>query len=131
MTRSDQTAVNIGLDERKLRRALGILILVSSLLATAIFIWAGSSPWWGLILLPFYYQGVRFILDYRTGTCPLKAELGQRKLEATFSIFGEEIEDKGLAQRIRAKSRQALVQAGAAAVLLTALSILLIAVLAG
>ncbi len=118
--------MNIGTKERKMRRALGIVFLFISLGVGIIFVLNRINPLWALILLPFYYQGVRFILDYRTGTCPLKAELGQYKLDAKFSILGEKFQDSNLARAIQIKSRKALVQAGLAGVVLTLLNMLLI-----
>ena len=126
MTGSEST-VNIGLRERKLRRVLGFVFLIGSIAVAVIFIMSGTQPLWGLVLLPFYYQGVRFILDHRTGTCPLKAELGQYKLEGLLTIYGDKLDDENLAMQIRTKSRKALGQALGAAVLLSLLTILVMA----
>ncbi len=118
--------VNIGERERKVRRTLGVVFLLASVVITFVLVQSKASAWWGLIVFPLWYQGIRFILDYKTGTCPLKAELGQIKLNAFMSVFGKKLEDRELALRIRAKSRKALFQAIAAAFLLTIMSIILI-----
>ena len=118
--------VNIGLTERRLRLGLGLLMLAAGLAATVLLA-TSSAVWpWALLLLLVYYQGIRFVLDYRTGTCPLKAELGQRRLDAKFSIMGEPVEDPGLARRIRSVSRRALVQAALAAIVLWTISMAVI-----
>jgi len=125
MVALSETFVNIGLRERKIRRVFGIGILSASIAVAVVFILNDLSPAWGWILLPFFYQGVRFILDYRTGTCPLKAELGQEKLDAWFSMLGTKIENGERVARIRSISRKALWQAGVAALLLSLLTVVL------
>lgn len=127
MKQFQETNVNIGIRERKLRRILGIVFLLISIILTYIFANRGTDIWWGLILFPLWYQGIRFLYDYSTGTCPLKAELGQSRLDAFMSVFGEPIEDKELEQKIRTISRKALFRSLSAAFLLTSLSLILIA----
>ena len=127
MKDSNKQNVNIGFKERKVRMIFGIVILLASVVITFLLVHSGANLWWGLVLFPAWYQGIRFILDYITGTCPLKAELGQIRLEAFMSVFGKKLEDRELALRIRAKSRKALFQAVAVAFLLTVLTIILIA----
>lgn len=119
-------AVNIGIRERKTRQFLGIIFLLIALVAILIFRQSETNYWWGLVLFPVWYQGIRFLLDFKTGTCPLKAELGQKKLDAFMSVFGEKIEDKELVLKIRSKSRKAIVWAVSAAIVLTAFSIFMI-----
>lgn len=119
MTETGPETVNIGRNERELRRLLGILVLFLTFSAAVALWWLEAALLWSLILFPFYYQGIRFLLDYRTGTCPLKAELGQQKLDARFSILGTKIQDRDRVVAIRAKSRKALAQAIGAAVVLT------------
>jgi len=123
MDRSHTETVNIGLKERKVRRALGIGFLLIYLIVTVFFAGSEVSPIWGLILFPITYQGVRFFLDYRTGTCPLKAELGQQKLDGTLTILGEKIQDENQVREIRRKSRRALVQSLGGGIVLTAFTI--------
>lgn len=111
--------VNIGPHERELRRLLGILVMFLTIFAAVALWWLDAAPLWSLILLPFFYQGVRFMLDYRTGICPLKAELGQEKLDSRFSILGTKIRDRNRIEAIRTKSRRALAQSLVAAAILT------------
>lgn len=118
---------NIGIKERRFRRLLGISLLGITMVLTFILSRMDLNFWWGIILFPFWFQGIRFLYDYSTGTCPLKAELGQSRLNAFFSVFGEKIEDRELALKIRTKSRLAIYRAAAAAFLLTILSVILIA----
>lgn len=127
MTETTSQPVNIGRDERDLRRLLGILLFFLTIFAAVALWWLEAAPSWSLVLFPFYYQGVRFVLDYSTGTCPLKAELGQEKLDARFSILGTKIPDEARIKAIRTKSRKALVQALAAAAVLTAATFFLVA----
>lgn len=127
MTEATSQTVNIGRNERELRRLLGILVIFLTIFAAVALWWLEAAPAWSLVLLPFYYQGVQFVLDYSTGTCPLKAELGQEKLDARFSILGTKIQDEGRIKAIRTKSRKALVQALAVAAVLTAATYLLVA----
>lgn len=122
MVETSPRHVNIGPRERELRRLLGILVLFLALFAAVALWWVEVAPVWYLILVPFYYQGVRFLLDHRTGTCPLKAELGQEKLDARFSILGTRIQDRSRIAAIRRKSRKALAQSIATALVLTGLS---------
>lgn len=109
MTGIEPDHVNIGLQERNVRRVLGYLLLAGSLLAAVWMILSDSRPVWILLLFVFFYQGIRFILDYQTGTCPVKSEVGQKKMDARFlSILGEEITDQDAVIKIRNKSRRAL-----------------------
>lgn len=123
MKNSLDAAANIGMREHKLRRTLGIVLLLASFALSYSFVTRLGSSWWGLFLLVTYYQGVRFLLDYQTGTCPLKAELGQSKLEGAFTIFGEKIADQVRVMEIRARSRKALAQAVTASAGFTLLTI--------
>ena len=127
MGKTSDTYVNIGPRERKVRRILGILILIAAIAVSALFKNSEICFWWGLALFPLWYQGIRFIYDYTTGTCPLKAELGQSRLDAFVSVFGEPIKDREMEQQIRTKSRKAVYRAAAAAFLLTCLNLILMA----
>lgn len=124
-----KTDVNIGFTERKVRLVSGVVLLALSIILSLVFIGANVSLWWSIVLLLTYYQGVRFLLDYRTGTCPLKAELRQSKLDGYFTILGERLVDEDSALQIRSKSRKALLQAVSLAVGLTLLTIVLMVTL--
>ncbi len=119
----NETVVNIGIRERKNRLILGIFFLIAASVVTVFFMKADMNFWWGFILFPVWYQGIRFFLDYKTGTCPLKAELGQIKLDAFVSFSGKKIEDRERALKIRDRSRKAVFKAIAAAFFLTLLTI--------
>ena len=114
MDKQSNITVNIGLKERKNRLILGLAFLTACVIVSIIFI---NSA--------FYYQGIRFILDYQTGTCPLKAELSQTKLDANFSILGDKLEDEELSLKIKRKSRRALAQAMGIALVLSIITIVL------
>ena len=111
MTTSGNDLVNIGPREREIRRTLGLGLLAFVVALFVVLLLTEASRWWSLVFFPFLYQGVRFLLDYRTGTCPLKAELGQEKLDGAMTIFGDEIQDVRRAMKIRAISRRALIEA--------------------
>lgn len=111
MTRPRNELVNIGPREREIRRTLGLGLLGAVVVLFAVLLLTGASRWWSLVTFPLLYQGVRFLLDHRTGTDPLKAELGQEKLDGAMTIFGTEIHDVRRAMRIRAISRRALLEA--------------------
>ena len=94
MVQFNETTVNIGIRERKLRRILEIVFLLVGVYLTYVFVERNLNIWWGPVLFPLWYQGIRFLYDYSTVTCPLKAELGQSRLDAFMSVFGEPIEDR-------------------------------------
>jgi hypothetical protein len=118
--RRDVSSTNIGDRERRFRLVLGGVVLAAGLWIGSILVARDAAWGWRLLLFPLFYQGIRFIFDYRTGTCPLKAELGQRKLDGWMTILGERIEDPALSARIRSISRRALLWSVLGAVLLTA-----------
>jgi len=108
---SSADKVNIGKRERVNRLILGIAMLIAAF-GLGWWITTQSVAGWSIALFFIVvYQGVRFLLDFQTGTCPLKAELGQRRLDGFFTISGTAIDDKRLADDIRRKSRGALVLA--------------------
>lgn len=111
---------NIGDRERRVRLILGGFLLAVGLWVASALV-ARNAHWeWRLLLFPLFYQGLRFVFDYRTGTCPLKAELGQRSMDGWLTILGERVGDDGLARRIRGISRRAIGWSFLGAVLLTA-----------
>ncbi len=108
---SSSEKINIGKRERVNRLILGIVMLLA---AFGLGWWITTQSVAGWLIALFFivvYQGVRFLLDFQTGTCPLKAELGQRRLDGFFTISGTAIDDKRLADDIRGKSRRALILA--------------------
>ena len=111
MTTSRNDLVNIGPREREIRRTLGLGLLGVVVALFILMLVTGASRWWSLVFFPLLYQGVRFVFDYRTGTCPLKAELGQEKLDGAMTLFGTDIQDVRRAMKIRAISRRALIEA--------------------
>lgn len=118
--------VNIGITERHVRLVLGAAFLAAGVwLAYEMGYHRGTAWGWRLLLFPVFYQGVRFLYDYRTGTCPLKAELGQRKMDGWLTIVGTRIGDPDLAGRIRTVSRRALVRSLVLAAVMTAIAIAL------
>jgi hypothetical protein len=112
--------MNIGDRERRLRLVLGGVLLAAGLWIASGLVARDAAWGWRLLLFPLFYQGIRFFFDYRTGTCPLKAELGQCKLDGWMTILGDRIDDPARARRIRRISRRALVWSLLGAVLLTA-----------
>ena len=91
MVQFNETTVNIGIRERKLRRILEIVFLLVGVYLSYVFVERNLNIWWGPVLFPLWYQGIRFLYDYSTVTCPLKAELDQSRLDAFMSVFGEPI----------------------------------------
>lgn len=123
MVRSPTDLANIGPTERNVRRWAGISMLaVGTVLTWWLVTLDAVAWWWALVFFALYYQAVRFVLDAQTGTCPLKAELGQRNLRGLMTVLGEPIADPALASTIRAISRRATVFSLVAAALLTAVS---------
>ena len=110
MTTSRNDLVNIGAREREIRRTLGLGLLGVVVALFILMLVTGASRWWSLVFFPMLYQGVRFVYDHRTGICPLKAELGQERLDGAMTIFGTDIEDVRRATKIRAISRRALIE---------------------
>ena len=118
-------AVNIGETERSIRLVLGVVLLIGGVAGAYGMAAAEVHRAWRLFLFPVFYQGVRFLYDHRTGTCPVKAELGQRKLDGRLTILGDRIGDSDLALRIRRVSRRALARSVVLGALFTAISLLL------
>lgn len=126
MTTPDRAATtadplaNIGERERRVRLMLGGVILAASLFLASFLVTRDAGWGWRIALFPLFYQGIRFVFDYRTGTCPLKAELGQRRFDGWMTVLGDRIGDPALTARIRSISRRALVWSLAGAAVLTA-----------
>jgi hypothetical protein len=108
---------------------MGIGLLGIGLGLGAVLVAAAVGPLWAWALLPLYYQGTRFILDHYTGTCPLKAELGEANLEARYlSVRGKPVEDPALVAAIRATSRHALLQTLSVSLTLTLVTMSLLVI---
>lgn len=119
-------AVNIGERERRVRLVLGAAFLAAGVWLAYRMGYHRDVAWgWRLLLFPVFYQGVRFLYDYRTGTCPVKAELGQRKMDGWLTVLGAKVGDPDLAGRIRAVSRKALARSLALAAVMTAIALAL------
>lgn len=99
---------NIGDRERRVRLALGGVVLAAALWIASILVARDAAWGWRLLLFPLFYQGIRFFFDYRTGVCPLKAELGQRAFDGWMTVLGDPIEDPDRARQIRTLSRRAI-----------------------
>ncbi|MCF7804658.1 MAG: hypothetical protein K9N46_10075 [Candidatus Marinimicrobia bacterium] len=112
--------INIGVKEQKVRLVLGILMGIVVVVMAVMMARNNLTGIWGGILFILTYQAVRFYFDYRTGTCPLKAELGQEKLEGWMTTIGDPISDQEKSKRIRTKSRKAFAWSFGAAVVVTA-----------
>lgn len=120
-------AVNIGERERTVRGVLGYAFLAFGAAVTVALVFSDANPWWSLVLLPLFYQGARFRFDKRSGTCPLKAELGQHRLDGVLTILGQRIDDAATVSRIKTISRRGLVEAAVWGVVLTAAAAVLVA----
>lgn len=114
-----EETVNIGPRERRVRLTMGVLLFIATVFLAIWILQTNPSAVWALLLFVLTYQTVRFYYDYRTGTCPLKAELGQRKMEGFMTTTGDPIPDHNLTRRIRSKSRRALVISLAVALVVT------------
>lgn len=123
--RSDAAELaSIGPAERKMRRRLGIGVLVLGTFLSWVLASRESDVtwWWAVVFFAVYLVGSRLVLDGQTGTCPLKSELGQRNLRGPLTVFGDPISDEQLAGTLRHLSRRAWLFAVVAAVLLAAVS---------
>ncbi len=104
--------VNIGARERSFRRGLGGLVLALTAMFAVYFLTYDIGRWWRLVLFIPVFLGTHLLFGARTGTCALKAELGQEDLgDGVFSIKGVEIGDGERARRIRSVSRRAQAKA--------------------
>ncbi|MBS1272472.1 MAG: hypothetical protein MAGBODY4_01618 [Candidatus Marinimicrobia bacterium] len=117
--------VNIGMQERKVRLVMGIIMLgVAAYLFYLVAI-NENSFLWTILLFIVTYQAVRFLFDYRTGTCPLKAELGQRKMTGFMTVLGEKISDTQLQDSIKTVSRRAFTISPGAAIVVTFIAVII------
>lgn len=115
---------NIGPRERSVRRWMGITLLALGTALTWVLVSRGEDVawWWGIPFFAIYYMAVRLVLDGQTGTCPIKAELGQRNLYGWFTILGEPIDDLRLVATLRHISRRAALFSIVSASILTFVS---------
>ena len=118
----EQQFVNIGKRERKFRLAAGFLLLAAGWILSFWYIFSVIAMGWLILLFVIYYQSIRFLFDYKTGTCPLKAELGQEKLDAWISVTGEDISNVSKIKTIKSISRKALLISLVLAAVLTLLT---------
>jgi len=119
MAHRNDAAINLGQLQRKVRLVMGIIFLVVTIAFIFIIPTSSLGFWWYILLFMLLYQGIRFIYDFSTGTCPLMSETGRRNLTAFFAVHGDKVEDPSLAKAIKTKSRIALVKSVILAAFLT------------
>lgn len=104
--------VNIGLREKSFRRGLAGLVLGLTAMFAVYFFTYDVGQWWRFVLFIPVFLGTHFLFEARSGTCLLKAELGQADLQdRVFTLMGTKIADIELARQIRKVSRRAQLKA--------------------
>ncbi|MBI2919208.1 MAG: hypothetical protein HYY01_14635 [Chloroflexi bacterium] len=117
---------NIGPREKSFRRGLGALVLALTAMFAVYFFAYDIGQWWRAVLFVPVFLGTSLLFEARSGTCPLKAELGQEDLQdRPLSIGGTQIADIERARQIRSVSRRAQLKALGVAVVVTIVATLL------
>jgi hypothetical protein len=112
---------NIGPRERRRRLRQGIVTLILGALLGVVMARAGVDPWWRLALVLPFWTGALGVSQAREETCVILAARGARNLDEGV----EPVEDEGERRALRHRARLVYIQTSAAAVVFTALSVVI------
>lgn len=91
--------VNIGINQRQTRGALGLLTLF--LAGLLFFIFSTRAWYWYLAGYLLVFNGVMLVLEAKNDVCPINAFRKMQSITGYFSLGKESVEDANRATRLK------------------------------